>query len=225
MSRIFLALASLSVLLLLVNVILGFATGDVGGMWQDYEQEMRTFRELQLRPNVTQQEIKSEADRLAVDYRALTVASGRLRLHLLMGVLAALVTVLVNSIAVTYFIGTTRWCREVTEAYDLDQSLFAESNALKRKSFPWAVAGILLILIIIALGSMADPNVSGRASTNWRTPHYMVALFATAFIAWSFFVQLNNIAGNHAVINKLLDAVRQIRSDKGLDKLPRNEDG
>ena len=39
--------------------------------------------------------------------------------HRLSGVLAALVVVLVNSMAVTYFVGTSRWVREVAETYGL----------------------------------------------------------------------------------------------------------
>ena len=43
--------------------------------------------------------------------------------HRLSGVLAALLVVLVNSMAVTYFIGTGRWCREVVETYGLDPEI------------------------------------------------------------------------------------------------------
>src|SRR5439155_21431475 len=38
-------------------------------------------------------------------------------LHMLLGAAAALMTVLVNSITVTYFIGTSAWCKEVCQTY------------------------------------------------------------------------------------------------------------
>ncbi len=57
--------------------------------------------------------------------------------HRLLGVAAALVVVLVNSIVVTYFIGTSRWCKEVVETYGLDAQFIRRSVALKRRTFPW----------------------------------------------------------------------------------------
>lgn len=224
LTRIFLTLAIISVLLLLLNVVLGFNTGDVGGMWRDYVKSVREFREFQNRPDVSQEEKTAAQRERQQQYDKLKSAMSFLRLHLLVGVLAALTTVLVNSICVTYFIGTTRWCREVTEAYDLDKSMLAESNALKRKSFPWAVASIVLILAIVALGSLSDPNVSGANATNWRTPHYLLALVSTAVIAWGFFTQWNNIAANYVVINRILDAVRRVREEKGLGEPTTNSD-
>ena len=56
--------------------------------------------------------------------------------HRLMGVATAMVVVLVNSIAVTYFIGTGRWCKEVVETYRLDSDLVRRSSAFKRGPFP-----------------------------------------------------------------------------------------
>ena len=63
--------------------------------------------------------------------------------HRLSGVLAALVVVLVNSMSVTYFIGTGRWCREVVETYSLPASFIARSKQIKRASFPFALIGML----------------------------------------------------------------------------------
>ena len=60
--------------------------------------------------------------------------------HRLSGILAALVVVLVNSMSVTYFIGTGRWCREVVETYHLADALILRSKAIKRSSFPFALA-------------------------------------------------------------------------------------
>ncbi|HEY2893422.1 MAG TPA: hypothetical protein VGJ16_04395, partial [Pirellulales bacterium] len=61
--------------------------------------------------------------------------------HRLMGIATALAVVLVNSIVVTYFIGTGRWCKEVCETYALQPDLIRRSTMLKRRTFPWAVLG------------------------------------------------------------------------------------
>ena len=81
--------------------------------------------------------------------------------HRLSGVAAALAVVLVNSIVVTYFIGTSRWCKEVSETYALDPSLVRRSTLLKRRTFPWALLGMLAVVGVIALGGAADP-ATGR---------------------------------------------------------------
>jgi hypothetical protein len=82
--------------------------------------------------------------------------------HRLSGVLAALVVVLVNSMAVTYFVGTSRWVREVVETYGLDAGLVTRSRRLKRSAFPFAVAGMLAVVGIVALGGAADPATGRR---------------------------------------------------------------
>ncbi len=62
--------------------------------------------------------------------------------HRLLGMGAALAVVLVDSIVITYFIGTSRWCKEVVETYQLDEGLISRSVGLKRKSFPWSLLSI-----------------------------------------------------------------------------------
>src|SRR5262249_6363909 len=72
--------------------------------------------------------------------------------HRLLGVAAAVVVALVDSIAVTYFIGTSRWCKEVTDAYGLDGGLANESARLKRRNFPWSLISILVVVGVGSLG-------------------------------------------------------------------------
>lgn len=86
--------------------------------------------------------------------------------HRLSGVLAALMVVLVNSMAVTYFVGTSRWVREVVETYGLDAALVDRSRRLKRRAFPFAVAGMLAVVGIVALGvPPTRPPAGRRAAT------------------------------------------------------------
>jgi len=137
--------------------------------------------------------------------------------HRLSGVSTALVVVLVHSIVVTYFIGTSRWVKEVSEAYSLGNTYIIRANTLKRKTFPWAVMGMLTVVAVGALGAAADPS-TGRANTiNWVTPHLIGALTGLSFIAYTFFVEWNNIHANHVVIADVLTEVQQIRAERGLE--------
>jgi hypothetical protein len=136
--------------------------------------------------------------------------------HRLMGVTSALAVVFVNSIVVTYFIGTSRWCKEVCETYGLDPSLIRRSTSLKRRTFPWAVLGMLAVVGIIALGAAADPATGLPRTSDWVTPHLLGALAGLCFIAWVFYVEWNNIEANRAVIAEVLEHVRDVREARGL---------
>jgi hypothetical protein len=137
-------------------------------------------------------------------------------LHRLTGVAAALAVVFVESIVITYFIGTSRWCREVVETYQLDPSAVIASNRLKRRSFPWALIGMLAVVGVIALGGAADPG--GRLRLNakdWADWHLIGAFSGIALVAWTYVVSWSNIRENHAIIEGLVRQVSQIRESRG----------
>lgn len=137
--------------------------------------------------------------------------------HRLSGVLAALTVVLVNSMAVTYFIGTGRWCREVVETYGLDATYIEQSRRLKRAAFPFALLGMLGVVAIVALGGAADP-ASGRPGTqDWVTPHLVGGLALVGAIAWCFQAQLPTMRRQHELIESVLGDVRAVRKARGLD--------
>jgi hypothetical protein len=137
--------------------------------------------------------------------------------HRLSGVLAALLVVLVNSMAVTYFIGTGRWCREVVETYALDPGYIERSKQLKRGGFPFALLGMLGVVTIVALGGAADP-ASGRPGTqDWVNYHLVGGISLVAAIAWCFQAQLPNMRRQHALIEEILGEVRAVRKARGLD--------
>jgi hypothetical protein len=137
--------------------------------------------------------------------------------HRLSGVLAALVVVLVNSMAVTYFIGTGRWCREVVETYGLDGGLIERSKRLKRAAFPFAVIGMLSVVGIVALGGAADPASGRKGSRDWVTAHLIGSIGLMATIAWCFQSQAPKIHRQHELIDEVMAAVRRERQHRGLD--------
>ena len=137
--------------------------------------------------------------------------------HRLSGVLAALVVVLVNSMAVTYFIGTGRWCREVVETYGLAPALIERSRRLKRSAFPFALVGMLAVVAIVALGGAADPATGRRGSRDWVTAHLLGGIGLAAAIAWCFQSQVPLIRRQQELIGDVMAGVRDERIARGLD--------
>jgi hypothetical protein len=117
---------------------------------------------------------------------------------------------------VTYFIGTSRWCKEVCETYSLDMNLVRRATLLKRRTFPWAVMGMLAVVGVIALGAAADPATGLPHTQDWVLPHFIGAVLGLAFIGWTFYVEWTNIHANHEVIAEVMGQVRRIRADRGL---------
>jgi len=139
--------------------------------------------------------------------------------HRLIGIAAALAVVLVESVIVTYFIGTSRWCKEVVETYSLDPAVVRTSNRLKRRAFAVALAGMLMVVALIALGAAADP-ATGRPNTQaWTNFHLVGAFGGVALISWTYFAAWQYIAANQAIIQEILVQVSRIRGERGLEPL------
>ena len=77
--------------------------------------------------------------------------------------------------------------------------------------------GMLAVVGVIALGGAADPASGLPHTADWVTPHLFGAIAGTAFIAWCFFMEWNNIHSNHQVIADVLAEVHRIRAERGLE--------
>ena len=141
--------------------------------------------------------------------------------HRLSGVAAALSAMFVNGIVATYFVGTSRWCREVSETYSLNRQFIIRSNTLKRRTFPITVMSMLAIVAIVALGGAADPGATRQLEpiqgVTWAQLHLLGAMSGIAFVALVFFLQWNNIQSNRQVIDEVMAEVKRIRLEKGLE--------
>ncbi|HWA97636.1 MAG TPA: hypothetical protein VG713_04065 [Pirellulales bacterium] len=147
-------------------------------------------------------------------------AQRNLGVHRLSGVAAGMAVLLVNCVVVTYFIGTSRWCREVSETYKLGEAFNDRSTQLKRRTFPASLAAILTVIGIAALGAAADPMTGTRPpgeGIDWGTLHLLGVVVGLAIMAFTLFVQMTNVRSNHAVIDDVLAQVHRIRSERGLD--------
>ena len=145
------------------------------------------------------------------------VADHWYKLHFLVAVTTAIVLMLVNAIVLTYFIGTSRWCREVTDAYSLPPECAGQSNRLKRRTFPFTLANMLVVVGLAALGAAADTSSTKLLGIDWAELHLLGVLVGLAFMAWASFVQWSHLRANQQVIQRVLDQVRGIRAAKGLD--------
>lgn len=159
----------------------------------------------------------AELDRLAARSKELREIEPWARMHRLSGVAAALVVVLVYSIVVTYFIGTSRWCKEVVDAYRLEPGLAREATQIKRRAFAWALIGMLWAVGLVALGAAADPATGRPGTSAWVTPHLVAALATFVWLAWSFTALYGHILRQHAVIQQIMNEVRLVRESRGLE--------
>jgi len=140
----------------------------------------------------------------------------RFNIHFQLGVACALTTVLINCLSVTYLIGTGRWVKEVCDAYGLDLNYDIESTKLKRKTFPWSIAGVASILMIVAFGAAADPGTLRETTAQWVKPHMIVSIVGTILIVWAILAQSRNLRRNANIINQVVAEVQRERQARGL---------
>jgi hypothetical protein len=185
MTRIFLTLASVSLILMTAAMVVGFSIGNL------YD-------------------------------RPTDVTLRWAMVHRLTGTAAALAVVFVESVVVTYFIGTSRWCKEVVETYRFDRRPVLASNRLKRRAFAVALLGMLTIVGVIAMGAAADPATGRPNTAAWTNYHLCGAIGGMMFIAWTYFVAWQAIWLNHAIIAGIVADVARVRQERGLE--PRRAD-
>ena len=137
--------------------------------------------------------------------------------HRLSAILAALLIVIVNSMSVTYFIGTARWCKEVVETYHLSDRFITKSKGIKRRSFPFALFGMLCVVAIVALQGAADPAAGRSGSEAWVSLHLFGRIGLTGVIAGCLQLQRSKIADQQSLIEEVLAEVRAMREARGLD--------
>lgn len=221
MVRIFSVLAVFALLVLAANFVVGLGGGDFNAAAQRKREAQNRLIELerQARSQRFLEAAEMTAARQAAEAAEAEFRGPRARmtLHMLLGCAAALLTVLVNSIAITYFVGTSRWCKEVCETYRISADLALRSTHLKRSTFPWALAGILAIIAIVGLGAAADPSgANAPRAASFVQWHYLMAMIGVVIIAAAFWVQICRIAENYAAIEAVVAEVQRIRAAHNL---------
>lgn len=217
MIRIFSTLAMVALLLLGANFLLGLFGGDFYQVASQVKEATRAAKETEISTRASESDKKAALEKRDAAIAQFEPLRGYMTVHILLGLSAGLATVLVNSITMTYFIGTSRWCKEVVETFRLDSALAIEGQRIKRRNFPWSLTGILSILGVMALGAAADAS-----GANWKhagqfvQPHYVAAMAAMALIGFSFNRQTNYLRENGELVAKILAEVARVRRERGL---------
>jgi hypothetical protein len=208
-SRFIAMLALLSLALLGATLVIGLDLGDlqqVTHQHRDATQKLVTDYALS---DGQRQQIRDRIAELEAPLQAANV-------HRLFGVGSALVVVLVSSILVTYFIGTGRWCKEVSAAYNLPPTAVERTLSLKRRTYPWAILATLAMIAVTSLGALADPLADLLRDESWVISHRVAAFASIAVVAAAFYFGWMNVTENHAVIQGVMAQVRRIRQERGL---------
>ena len=213
MARIFLVLAMFAITLLLANLTIGLAIGDFGTSSAAFDAARQAHKSLANSPDATLDQVAAARQLVSDTGKRMVDQREPFWIHIWLGIIAVLVNLLVNSISITYFIGTNRWCSEVVDAYNLDRELADQSRRLKRRSFPWAFLGILLTLGIASLGAAGDPYSSTSSPSTWVTAHWMLAMGGTMLIGVAFVSQSVALSANYQVINTILQRVEERRAN------------
>lgn len=217
MSKIFIGLSIFTVGLTSVAFLTGYTAGDYNAA---------TFRLRALQQDLYRIQGSVAADPVNIQRQKEDIEEGYGQLepirqsairHTLTGLVATLAAIFLGSISVTYFIGTSRWCREVAEAYGMDEDIIRRSKALKRRAFPSALIAIFASLVIAVLGAAADPGTLRPGTEKWVTPHHFVALASTFVILFCIWKQVRYISANHDIINEILEIVSRVRRENGLE--------
>ena len=201
MPRIFLVLAGTSLAGVACAILLGLSLGD-------FQTSMAELRALQL-----EAELDSEGDSRVQELEA---EYSRASVHRLAGLGAALFTVFASAISATYFIGTSRWCKEVVETYEFDPQITVDALQRKRRAFGLAASNMLAVVVISSLGAAADPSTGVDGTAAWATPHLWAALLGISWLGWSFLSIGGYIGRQHAAIEDIMRLVHERRVSLGL---------
>jgi hypothetical protein len=142
---------------------------------------------------------------------SLTAAQRMFTLHLLSGLAAALLSLLLHCVVFTYFIGTGRWVQEVVKAYGLPGSLWERSRALKMRALPFILGSILLVIATATCGAATDRGVLNR------NVHLIMAILAIGMNFWSYLREYQVVVANNQIIMDIMAQVTRMRRERGLD--------
>jgi cytochrome b561 len=132
-------------------------------------------------------------------------------LHFLFGLFTAVGTLMTHCLIFTYFLGTGRWVKEVTLAYDLpDEPWHKRTRELKRRTFPPALAAMLVTIATAAAGAGAQLR-----SWPWQL-HLTLGIVTLAVNYWAFRLEYRNVSVNARTLEEVLAEVDRVRAERGL---------
>lgn len=222
MVRIVSTLSIVALALMAANFVVGLTGGDFNAEAHKVAAANRQLRDVSVArsrhdPGVDDGDYEEAMESAKVAREFYTPLRNHMTFHILLGVAAGLTVLLVNGLTITYFVGVSKWFREVVDAYSLDPRYAAESERIKRANFPWASSGMVAILILVFLGGAADASGANSArSAAWVLPHYIASMITIVWIAIAFWQQSQKLAENQTLIREVMSLVQAARAKRGL---------
>ncbi len=131
--------------------------------------------------------------------------------HFVLGLFTAVAVLLIHCLAITYFLGTGRWVKEVCLAYDLpDERWPRQTRDLKRHNTPYAILAMLITIATAAAGA-------GRQNFDW--PAWLhAALAGTTLVvnAVAWVIEYRNMRTNLRILDEVYAETNRIRAEQGL---------
>jgi hypothetical protein len=131
--------------------------------------------------------------------------------HMVVGMIAALFTLLVHCLIFTYFLGTGRWVKEVARAYQLpDADLPLKTREFKRKVFPPALFAMLSTIAAVATGGGAQTSLTSF----WSLSHPVLTTLALFINGWAYIIEFRIIAANSVVMEQVMAEVEKRKAEE-----------
>jgi hypothetical protein len=131
--------------------------------------------------------------------------------HFILGLFTAMAVLLVHCLAITYFLGTGRWVKEVCLAYEMpDERWPRQTRDIKRRNTPYAILAMLITIATAAAGA-------GRQNFDW--PAWLHAALACVTLVVNgvvWVVEYRNMATNLRILDEVYAEADRMRAEQGL---------
>ncbi|GAC1334324.1 MAG: hypothetical protein NVSMB14_01380 [Isosphaeraceae bacterium] len=129
-------------------------------------------------------------------------------IHLLFGLGTVLTALMTHSIVFTYFLGTTRWVKEVAEVYRMPEWVYSQARKNKSKAFPFEIWSMSLIGATAWVGAASDAK---GLNPLW---HLAVATLTIGFNLGAFVVEYGAIVAQARLILEVKDRADRQREEQ-----------
>ncbi len=146
---------------------------------------------------------------------------GAVSFHMKFGLFAILLCCFCHALLLTYFMGTGRWLEETCTAYELGPEFRERNMKLKWSAYPAMTVCFALLIGMMITGVAADPP-SLLYFKNWGSltsaqVHLWVVIFTVSINLAVNVGEFIAIRGNGELVKAVLDRVREIRTERGLE--------
>lgn len=210
MNRMFPVFALLAVTAVAAAMIMGLTLGD-------FHSTSRSIGEVRARLSAAHLLPPAETEALRAKDAELRKLEAWASWHRRMGFGAGIFVLWASSLSVVYFLGTSRWCREVTEAYQFPLGPLQRSLQLKRRAFAFSTLAMLTAVVMVALGGANDPSSGRQGTKEWVQVHFYGAMLGIPFLIWCFTQIYGYIIEHQRILHEVMASVREERSRRNQD--------